>query len=90
MSVARGIAGSHSAEVEGCFLAVSEWEADYFIELNNTGGPVDLWRVDGVAPTDLVTTDSGYSFLPSKIAREQLTLLRTDIPPVDRRGRITR
>lgn len=87
MSAAHGIAGSVSPEVEGCFLASDEREADYFVEMNNTGGPVDLWRVDGVDPADLVEFDTGYDFLPARIPREQLTLIRSDIPPFPRWGR---
>lgn len=81
MSAAPGIAGSRSPEAEGCFLADSEWEADYFVQMNNTGGPVDLWLVEGVDPAALVPFDNGYHFLPARIPRAQLTLLRTDIPP---------
>ncbi|WGL53645.1 hypothetical protein P5P86_07375 [Nocardioides sp. BP30] len=84
MSVARGIAGSVAPEVEGCFLATDEWEAEYFLEMNNTGGPVDLWGVDGVDPAALVSADTGYLFLPATIPRAQLRLLRTDVPPLHR------
>lgn len=81
MAAAPGIAGSRAPEVEGCFLAGSEWEADYFVRLNNTGGPVDVWRVEGVNVAALVDFGNGYAFLPARIPREQLTLLRTDLPP---------
>ena len=47
MGSARGIAGSLRAEQEGCFLASDEGERDWFVRMNNTGGAVDVWEVDG-------------------------------------------
>lgn len=79
MGAAPGIAGSRAPEQEGCFLG-NEWEADFFIRINNTGGPVDLWQVDGVADDDLVESPEGFSYLPRRIPSGRLTLLRTDIP----------
>ncbi|MDQ6522353.1 hypothetical protein RB608_02015 [Nocardioides sp. LHD-245] len=81
MGAAPGIAGSDGPEVEGCFLC-DEGEVDWFIRINNTGGPVDLWQVDGVADDDLVEFDTGYSYLPERIPPRQVRLVRTDIPPV--------
>ena len=81
MGAARGIAGSLAPEVEGCFLAEDEWTADWFVRLNNTGGPVDVWEVAGVDDGDLLEF-SGYAYLPATIHRGQLRLVRTDVPPV--------
>ena len=81
MSAAPGIAGSAVPEAEGCFLAEDEWEADWFVRMNNTGGPVDLWRVDDIDAALLVGNGSGHYYYPGRIPPEQLTLLRTDIPP---------
>lgn len=71
-------------EEEGCFLCRAEWEADWFVQMNNTGGPVDVWAVDGVDEDELVQSSTGYLYLPASIPAERLTLLRTDIPPAQR------
>lgn len=81
MGAARGIAGSTAAEVQGCFLAEDEFTADWFVRMNNTGGPVDVWEVSGVDDGDLLEL-SGYAYLPATIHRGQLRLVRTDVPPV--------
>jgi hypothetical protein len=80
MGAARGVAGSYRPEAEGCFLA-EEWEVDWFVQMNNTGGPVDIWAVDHVDEGELVDNGNGYFYLPGVIAPRSLTLLRTDIPP---------
>ena len=54
MGAAPGIAGSRRAEQEGCFLAHGDMEADWFVRMNNTGGPVDVWQVNNVTEADLV------------------------------------
>ena len=80
MGAARGIAGSIAPEVEGCFLAADERDADYFVRMNNTGGPVDVWEVSGVDDGDLLEF-SGYAYLPARIPRGRLRLARTDLAP---------
>lgn len=82
MSVARGIAGSIAPEQEGCFLCADEWEMEWFIEMNNTGGPVDVWGVEGVDEAQLVHSPEGHSYLPARVPPDRLTLLRVDLPPV--------
>lgn len=84
MGAAAGIAGSSRPEVEGCFLAIDEFDADFFIRMNNTGGPVDLWSVEGVDPDALVESPEGFAYLAAPIPRQQLTLVRIDIPPSPR------
>jgi hypothetical protein len=77
MGAARGIAGSASPEVEGCFLLDDEWSIDWFIEtINNTGGPVDVWAVEGIEPDQLVENGSGYFYFPDRIPRSSLTIFR--------------
>ena len=44
----RSIAGSVRPEEEGCFLCRDRWEADWFVAMNNTGGPVDIWAIEDV------------------------------------------
>ena len=81
MGAARGIAGSHAPEVAGCFLVDDEYDVDWFVRLNNTGGPVDVWAVDGIEPADLVETSNGYRYLPRTVPPGSLTLVRQDLPP---------
>jgi hypothetical protein len=81
MGAARGIAGSTQPEQEGCFLAPDEWTTDYFVRMNNTGGPVDVWAVDGINDAELVTSQEGYDYFPGVIPREKLRLVRQDVPP---------
>src|SRR3954469_8733069 len=85
MGAARGIAGSRQPEQQGVFVCESEEEAEWFIRMNNTGGPVDLWAVDGIDSTALVKSPEGYLYLPETVAPGRLTLVRTDIPPARRR-----
>jgi hypothetical protein len=79
MGAAPGIAGSRRAEVEGCFLAEDEWEAQYFVEMNNTGGAVDVWAVDDIDAALLLDNGSGYFYVLGTIPRESLTLLHRDL-----------
>ena len=51
MGVARGLAGSTAAEEEGVFLCQDQFEARFFVDMNNTGDPVDVWAVTGVRGT---------------------------------------
>ena len=80
MGAARGIAGSTVPEVEGVFL---DEHADFFVRINNTGGPVDVWAVDGIERESLVESPNGFSYFPGPIGSEQLTLLDTDVAPPD-------
>jgi hypothetical protein len=77
MSDAPGIAGSTAPEIEGIFLCTDVGEADYFVRLNNTGGPVDVWQVDGVEVEQLLDAGSGYWYLPRPVppASVRLTVL---------------
>ncbi len=74
MGAAPGIAGSPTPEVAGVFLCRDEFEVGWFARMNNTGGPVDVWEVDGVDPDSLVDNGSGYGYLAAKIPASQLTL----------------
>lgn len=60
--LAVGIAGSPVPEQEGCFLAQDELEVSWFVHVNNTGGPVDVWEVSDVDAGELVRSGScGWS-----------------------------
>ena len=80
MGGVSGIAGSPVPETEGVFLCRDEIEADWFVRLNNTGGPVDVWLVEGLQPGSLVDNGSGFEYVRHKIAAADLTLLRRDLP----------
>jgi hypothetical protein len=83
MGAARGIAGSDTPEQEGCFL-IERHGVDYFVEMNNTSGPVDVWAVREVDESALVESPEGYRYLPARIPPQRLTLVRRDVTPVDR------
>jgi hypothetical protein len=75
MAVARGIAGSVRPELEGCYLALNEFEAEWFArQINNTGGPVDIWLVSGIDSGDLVQDRNGHMYYPRPIPRSMVTL----------------
>jgi hypothetical protein len=74
MGAARGIAGSTAPEVAGVFLCRDEGEARLFAEMNNTGGPVDLWAVTGVSDEELITSPEGFSYVPTPIPAARVTL----------------
>jgi len=84
MSAARGIAGSQRPEQEGCFLCLDSGEVEWFVRMNNTGGPVDVWVVDGIEEGSLVESPEGHYYLPRVIGPEQLSLLRSDVEPYAR------
>ena len=79
MTAARGIAGSIRPEVDGCYLCRDRFDADWFVSMNNTGGPVDIWGVDGVEWADLLDGGSGFFYLPGTIPPKRLTLLERDL-----------
>lgn len=81
MSAARGIAGSHRPEVEGIFVCRGEEDAEFFFRINNTGGPVDLWSVDGIDEDLLLDNGNGFFYLPGRIPAARVSLVRPDIPP---------
>src|SRR5215210_9174962 len=81
MRDAPGIAGSHGAEQDGCFLCRDEWEVDWFVRMNNTGGAVDVWAVNDVDEKELVESPGGHFYLAGAIPPERLLLVRRDIEP---------
>jgi hypothetical protein len=81
MGAARGIAGSDEPEEDGVFLCLDEFDANYFVDMNNTGGPVDVWAVEGVNQEQLLTTQSGYNYFPAPIPPERLTLIELQPDP---------
>ncbi|MER5469838.1 hypothetical protein [Streptomyces sp. NPDC002685] len=80
MGAAPGIAGSRRPEVEGIFVCQGEETAEFFLQINNTGGPVDLWSVDGIDEGLLLDNGNGFFYLPGRIPAARLRLVRADIP----------
>ncbi|MBM9465855.1 hypothetical protein [Nakamurella leprariae] len=79
---APGIAGSREPEATGVYLVPDRFTAQFFVRLNNTGGPVDVWTVDDVPADDLVVDDcTGFGYVPYRIGRDRLTLHDRDLPP---------
>lgn len=83
MGAAPGIAGSSSPEIAGCFLCEGEAETEWFVRLNNTGGAVDVWAVDGLAMDDLPQSPNGYVYVPRCVAPEHVRLVRRDMQEQD-------
>jgi hypothetical protein len=83
MGAARGIAGSQRPEADGIFLCRDEGEAQFFLRMNNTGGPVDVWAVAGVDPGQLTDNGHGFLYLPGRVAAERVTLSHADATPSD-------
>jgi hypothetical protein len=83
MRDARGIAGSRQPELDGVFVCLDEFEVDWFVRMNNTGGPVDVWAVDGVGDDEIVESSTGHYYVARPIAATQVRLVRTDLPPDD-------
>ncbi|MBK3578247.1 hypothetical protein JHN63_31480 [Streptomyces sp. MBT65] len=80
MGAAQGIAGSSRPEVEGIFVCRDE-ETEFFFQINNTGGPVDLWSVDGVDEGLLLDNGNGFVYLPDRIPATRVRLVRSNVPP---------
>jgi hypothetical protein len=83
MGAARGIAGSPVPEQRGIFLAQGEFLTEWFVRMNNTGGPVDVWAVEGVVAADLEQSPEGFFFQPGVVSVDRLRLVRQDVPPID-------
>lgn len=78
MGAASGIAGSRGPEKSGCFLTRDDFETEFFIDLNNTGGPVDIWRVAAVDDHELLESD-GFLYVARTIPAKDVTLVKSDI-----------
>jgi hypothetical protein len=81
MGAAPGIAGSRVPEQHGCFIAMSRFDVDWFVRMNNTGGPVDVWAISGVDPDDLTESPENYLYFPGVISPDRLQLFQRDLPP---------
>jgi hypothetical protein len=79
MGAAPGIAGSSRPEADGIFLCDSEFTVEFFLQINNTGGPVDVWQVDGVDAEQMLDNGSGFFYLPGRISVDRITLVQQDL-----------
>jgi len=75
MGAAHGIAGSTVPETDGVFVCADEFEAGFFLQMNNTGGPVDLWAVTGIDERDLTESGTGFKYYPAPIPPSQVALI---------------
>lgn len=62
-------------------LCVDEWQAEFFLRINNTGGPVDMWSVVDVRLQDLDEGPHGFCYLARPIPPDRLAIARRSIPP---------
>jgi hypothetical protein len=77
MGAARGIAGSTVPEADGVFLC-EEFMVGFFVRMNNTRGPVDVWAVSGVDEEQMLDNGSGFSYFPGRISARQLALTESE------------
>ena len=49
---------------------------DFFLQINNTGGPVDVWQVEGFDADQLVDNGNGFFCLPGRISADRITLVQ--------------
>lgn len=80
MGAAPGIAGSTDPEADGVFLCQDEFTAGFFVRMNNTGGPVDVWAVSGTFEDQMIDNGSGFFYFPGRIPAGQLTLTEWPSP----------
>ncbi|WP_186525949.1 hypothetical protein [Leekyejoonella antrihumi] len=65
------------------FVCQDESDVDFFARMNNTGGPIDVWEITGIEESQLLTSGSGFCYLPDTIGPERITLVETRAQPVD-------
>ena len=67
----KAASGSAEPKQQGCFVCQDEAEVDWFVGMNNTGGPFDGWDVSGVDRMSLVESPEGYHVLPETTPRNR-------------------
>ena len=83
MGTAPGIAGSERPEAEDAFVCRGEFELSFFLRMNNTGGPVDVWGVDGVDEASLVDNGNGFVYVPGVVSPRRVRLVRPEAQAPD-------
>ena len=71
---APGIAGSTAPEADGVFLC-EEFQVEFFVRMNNTGGPVDVWEISGTFEDQMINNGSGFLYFPGRIPAMQVSLI---------------
>lgn len=61
-------------------MCLDDFETDWFVRMNNTGGPVDVWAVDGVDRLALLDNGNGHLYVAGTVPVKSLTLLRRSVP----------
>jgi hypothetical protein len=79
MGAAPGIAGSREPEADGVFVCIGDHHVDFFVGMNNTGGPVDVWSVLDVDESLLRDNGSGFFYLPGSVPPARVRILRRDV-----------
>jgi hypothetical protein len=74
MGAAPGIAGSSAPEAHGVFLCADDF-AGFFVRMNNTGGPVDVWAVTGIGEEQMIDNGNGFLYFPGRISAGQISLV---------------
>lgn len=80
MGDAPGIAGSDRPEVHGVYVCTDESTVNWFVRLNNTGGPVDVWSFECADEDDLVDDGTGFGYLLRRVPPDALRLVQGDLP----------
>src|SRR5258708_28918478 len=53
-----------------------QFQTGFFIGLNNTGGPVDVWAITGIDERQLTEAPNRFRCYPAKIPASQVTLIQ--------------
>jgi hypothetical protein len=48
-------------------------EVGFFVGMNNTGGPIDVWAVMGINEGQLIESGNGFRYYPAKVPPSQIT-----------------
>lgn len=60
---------------EGVFLCLTEFDVDFFVQMNAPGTELDVWAVRGVTAADVVDNGHGFYYLPARIPPDRITRL---------------
>jgi hypothetical protein len=80
-------------EADGVFLCRDEFTASFFVRINTTGDPVDVWAVSGIDEGRMLDNGSGFFYFPGRISAGQVALIESaslDAVPADGPSRVKR
>ena len=52
-----------------------EFQVEFFVRMNNTGGPVDVWEISGTFEDQMINNGSGFLYFPGRIPATQVSLI---------------